>query len=155
MLGPVAKIDPSSLPVRPNIHYLGMKSYDQLPAYISGWNAAMMPFARNAATRFISPTKTPEYLAAGRPVVSTSIPDVVASYGAKRLAHIADSPGEFVTALGAALRTRLIPFQRRVDRFLDSQSWDKSVETIERLIDKLERHTADLEHGHLPAAAAR
>jgi len=155
MLGPVVKIDPASLPLGANIHYLGMKSYQQLPAYISGWNAAMMPFARNAATRFISPTKTPEYLAAGRPVVSTSIPDVVATYGAKRLAFIADSPADFVAALATALVTPLIPFQRRVDRFLETQSWDKSIATIQQLIAQLEGHTADLEHGHQPAAAAR
>jgi UDP-galactopyranose mutase len=132
-----------------------MKSYEQLPAYISGWNAAMLPFARNAATRFISPTKTPEYLAAGRPVVSTSIPDVVATYGTKRLALIADTPADFVSALATALRTPLVPFRRRVDRVLESQSWDKSIETIEHLIAQLEGHTADLEHGHQSAVAAR
>lgn len=155
MLGPVVKIDPGSLPLGANIHYLGMKPYQQLPAYISGWNAAMMPFARNAATRFISPTKTPEYLAAGRPVVSTAIPDVVATYGAKRLAFIADTPADFVAALATALRTPLIPFRRRVDRFLDTQSWDRSIATIQRLMAQLDGRRADLEHGHQPAVAAR
>ena len=69
MIGPVVKIDEADLPRLANIHYLGGKSYDELPAYIGGWDVAMMPFALNESTRYISPTKTPEYLAAGRPVV--------------------------------------------------------------------------------------
>ena len=77
LLGPVTKIDPAVLPQRPNLHYLGRKDYADLPAYLRGWDVALMPFARNGATRFISPTKTPEYLAAGLPVVSTPIADVV------------------------------------------------------------------------------
>src|SRR5690606_3587893 len=77
LIGPVVKIDPSALPRRDNIHYLGGKDYSELPAYLSGWDVAMMPFAKNESTRFISPTKTPEYLAGGRAVVSTSITDVV------------------------------------------------------------------------------
>ena len=81
MLGPVVKIDLKSLRRRPNIHYLGMKQYDELPTYFSGWDAAMLPFALNESTRFISPTKTPEYLAAGLPVISTPIRDVVRPYG--------------------------------------------------------------------------
>jgi UDP-galactopyranose mutase len=92
MLGPIAKIDPASLPQAPNIHYLGPKPYDELPAYLSGWDVALMPFARNESTRFISPTKTPEYLAAGKPVVSTAIPDVARLYGERGLVRIADSP---------------------------------------------------------------
>ena len=76
MVGPVAKIAPEDLPKAPNLHWLGQKSYDELPAYLSGWDVALMPFALNEATRFISPTKTPEYLAAGRPVVSTPVRDV-------------------------------------------------------------------------------
>ena len=81
MLGPVVKIDAASLPHAPNIHYLGSKNYKELPAYLSGWDAALLPFAHNEATRYVSPTKTPEYLAAGKPVVSTSIRDVVRPYG--------------------------------------------------------------------------
>src|SRR5665647_1779192 len=77
LVGPSAKIDPTTIPVRPNLHLVGPRSYAELPRYIAGWNVAIMPFARNASTRFISPTKTLEYLAAGRPVVSTSIQDVV------------------------------------------------------------------------------
>ena len=70
MVGPVVKIDPATLPKRPNIAYLGGKTYAELPTYAAGWDVALMPFAINAATKFISPTKTPEYLAAGLPVVS-------------------------------------------------------------------------------------
>ena len=81
MVGPVVKISEDDLPKRPNIHYLGGKTYDELPAYLSGWDVALMPFAMNESTQFISPTKTPEYLAGGKPVVSTPIKDVVRHYG--------------------------------------------------------------------------
>ena len=83
-VGPVVKIDPASLPRAANVHYLGGKTYDQLPGYMANWDIALMPFARNEATRFISPTKTPEYLAAGKPVVSTPITDVVRRWGGLR-----------------------------------------------------------------------
>ena len=89
MIGPVVKIDDADLPRSANIHYLGGKTYDELPEYIAGWDVAMMPFAINESTKFISPTKTPEYLAAGRPVVSTAIRDVVRPYGEEKLVRIA------------------------------------------------------------------
>ena len=103
LIGPVVKIAPEDLPRRPNIHYLGRKSYAELPAYLAGWDAAFMPFAMNKSTRFISPTKTPEYLAAGKPVVSTPIADVVRDYGSRGLVRIASTPTEFVSALEACL----------------------------------------------------
>ena len=81
MIGPVVKIHPDSLPKHSNIHYLGPKKYEELPAYLANWDIALLLFARNESTRFISPTKTPEYLAAGKPVISTSIRDVVRPYG--------------------------------------------------------------------------
>ena len=124
MIGPVVKIDPATLPVRPNIHYLGAKRYDELPGYIAGWDVALLLFARNAATRFISPTKTPEYLAAGKPVVSTSIPDVVATYGARRLVRIADNPLAFVHACERALLEESPARLAHADDFLTSVSWD-------------------------------
>ena len=124
MVGPVAKIDRADLPKRENIHYLGPKAYDDLPTYIAGWDVAMLPFARNDATRFISPTKTPEYLAAGRPVVSTSIPDVVRPYGQERLARIADTPDAFVDAIRAALCEPAAHWLPRADAFLSGNSWD-------------------------------
>jgi UDP-galactopyranose mutase len=126
MIGPVVKIDPNSLPNRPNIHYLGGKNYKELPNYLAGWDAAMLPFAHNESTRFISPTKTPEYLAAGKPVVSTSITDVVRPYGAQRLVRIADTPEEFVQQLDAALNidARDADWAARRDAFLSGNSWD-------------------------------
>src|SRR3954453_4859706 len=98
MVGPVVKIDPEELPKAPNIHYLGSKQYRELPAYISGWDVALLLFARNESTRYISPTKTPEYLAAGKPVVSTSIRDVVRPYGESKLVEIADTADDLIHA---------------------------------------------------------
>ncbi|MCY1058190.1 glycosyltransferase family 1 protein [Nannocystis sp. SCPEA4] len=135
MIGPVAKIDPASLPRRPNIHWLGQKRYAELPAYIAGWDAAIMPFARNASTRFISPTKTPEYLAAGRPVVATSIRDVVDPYGLQGLVAIADDPAEFVAAVERALRRpRGGDWLAQVDAFLARSSWDDTWRQMDALL---------------------
>ncbi|HKG14108.1 MAG TPA: glycosyltransferase, partial [Pyrinomonadaceae bacterium] len=135
MIGPVVKVDPASLPRRENIHYLGMKSYEELPAYLSGWDVALLPFARNESTRFISPTKTPEYLAAGKPVVSTSIRDVVRPYGREGLVHIADTPAEFVAACEAALNEDASARQEKVDAFLAETSWDGTWASMGGLID--------------------
>lgn len=136
MIGPVVKIRPEDLPQRPNIAYLGAKEYADLPAYLSGWDVALMPFAVNEATRFISPTKTPEYLAAGRPVVSTPVHDVIrhyASVGAVRIA--ADAPS-FIAACEAALESRGKPeaWLREVDGLLASMSWDTTYRAMTRLI---------------------
>lgn len=124
IVGPVVKIDPSSLPVAANIHYLGPQRYEDLPSYLAGWDVALLPFARNDATRYISPTKTPEYLAAGRPVVSTSIRDVIRPYGVAGLARIADDPADFVAAVEAALVEDAAERLRQVDAFLTQTSWD-------------------------------
>ncbi len=134
MLGPVVKIDPKTLPVASNIHYLGMKPYAELPAYMAGWDVAMLPFARNESTRFISPTKTPEYLAAGRPVVSTSIRDVVRPYGDQKLVHIADDVAAFTAAVETALASDLSQLLRRADRFLEQGSWDHTAAEMMRLM---------------------
>ncbi len=126
LIGPIAKIDPKSLPKNPNIYYLGKKEYSELPKYLSGWDAAFMPFAKNESTRYISPTKTPEFLAAGRPVVSTSIQDVVRPYGDEKLVSIADTAKEFVEKAEWAMReARTQPeWLLKVDEFLDGMSWD-------------------------------
>lgn len=127
MVGPVVKIDPEVLPRHPNIHYLGGKTYDELPFYLSGWDAALLPFAHNASTRFISPTKTPEYLAAGRPVVSTSIRDVVRPYAQRGLVRVADTVDAFVEAVQAALTdTDRDAWLSKVDGFLAQTSWDRT-----------------------------
>jgi UDP-galactopyranose mutase len=149
LVGPVAKIDPASLPRRPNLHYLGPKTYVELPTYLAGWDVALIPFARNQATRFISPTKTPEYLAAGRPVVSTSIRDVVEPYEGQRLVWIADSPDEFVAAAEAAMRDDAVARQSRADAFLATMSWDTTWAAMDRLVAE---HAA--RHPQLAAAGA-
>ncbi|WP_372361464.1 glycosyltransferase family 1 protein [Xanthomonas sp. NCPPB 1325] len=126
MIGPVVKIDPSELPRADNIHYLGGKTYDELPAYLSGWDVALMPFAMNASTRFISPTKTPEYLAGGCPVVSTPIRDVVRTYGDTGVVRIADTADAFVAACEVALQDSADTerLYATADQVLGDMSWD-------------------------------
>jgi UDP-galactopyranose mutase len=128
IVGPVVKIDPESLPKASNIHYLGKKDYHALPLYLAGWDCAFMPFALNDSTRFISPTKTPEFLAAGKPVVSTSITDVVNPYGTRKLIHIADTAEEFVKSCELAMkeRTEMPDWMERVDSFLSGNSWEET-----------------------------
>jgi UDP-galactopyranose mutase len=127
MIGPVVKIDPSSLPRTHNIHYLGGKTYQELPAYLAGWDIAMIPFALNESTRFISPTKTPEYLSAGKRVISTSITDVVNPYGTNKLVTIADTPEEFITGIESVLTQKdKTKWLEDVDNFLADNSWDNT-----------------------------
>jgi len=150
MVGPVVKIDPSMLPHGDNIHYLGSKSYDELPGYIAGWDVALLPFARNASTRYISPTKTPEYMAAGKPVVSTSIRDVVHPYGQRGLVRIADTVDDFVYACGAAMAEDAASRMRDADAFLRQTSWDGTWAQMRRLLDLAILQRA----ARTPAAAA-
>lgn len=128
MVGPVVKIDPETLPKAANIHYLGKKEYHALPLYLAGWDCAIMPFALNDSTRFISPTKTPEFLAAGKPCVSTSITDVVNPYGTSKLVHIADTAEEFVKCCELAMKEKaeMADWLDRVDRFLSGNSWEET-----------------------------
>lgn len=137
MIGPVVKIDPGSLPRRSNIHYLGMKKYEELPAYFAHWDVGIMPFALNESTEFISPTKTPEYLAAGLPVVSTPIKDVVRPYGRHGLVNIAATSNEFVDSIETAIKAddplRLV----EVDEFLSHTSWDRTFEAMATVIDRV------------------
>ena len=150
MLGPVVKIDSASLPRLPNIHYLGSKSYHELPQYIAGWDVALLPFARNEATRYISPTKTPEYMAAGKPVVSTSIRDVVRPYGQQGLVRIADSVDAFVAACEAALHEDAAVRLRNSDVFLRQTSWDGTWTRMRHLVDS----AINLNTASAPAADA-
>ncbi len=137
MVGPVVKISEDELPKRPNIHYLGGKTYGELPAYLSGWDVALMPFARNESTQFISPTKTPEYLAGGKPVVSTPIKDVVRHYGHLEGVQIAATPEEFVAACERALE---LSHQQdgawlaQADLMLSATSWDTTQARMAGLI---------------------
>ena len=145
LVGPVVKIDPAELPRLPNIHYLGARDYDRLPAYLAGWDVALMPFAINEATRFISPTKTPEYLAGGRPVVSTPITDVVRHYGDLDAVAIAGDAAGFVAACARALELAAQPggsWLVEADLRLASISWDNTFQAMARLIAdaQLRRH---------------
>ena len=127
LIGPTAKIDVNILPKEENIHFLGQKDYNDLPAYLAGWDVAMMPFALNESTKYISPTKTPEYLAGGKPVVSTSIRDVVIPYGENDLVFIADTVNDFAKAIEEALENKSNKeWLQNVDRFLANISWDKT-----------------------------
>ena len=104
MVGPVVKVDPSELPQAPNIHWLGQRQYAELPAHVKGFDVCLMPFALNEATEYINPTKTLEYMAAGKPIVSTAVADVVRNF--TPIVRIARSPEEFVAAVsGAAVDT--------------------------------------------------
>jgi UDP-galactopyranose mutase len=139
MVGPVVKIDEAKLPRRPNIAYLGGKTYDELPAYASGWDVALMPFAINAATRFISPTKTPEYLAAGLPVVSTPITDVIRHYGELDAVAIAASADEFVAACEQMLNldhSAGAAWLAQADELLSALSWNSVVNDMRLLIEE-------------------
>jgi UDP-galactopyranose mutase len=138
MIGPVVKIADEDLPRRENIHYLGGKDYQELPKYLAGWDIAIMPFAINESTRFISPTKTPEYLAAGKPVISTSIRDVVRPYGEQNLVEIASTANDFIAAGEKILRVEnSVEWLNQVDQFLARISWDKTWTEMTRLINEL------------------
>ncbi|RYF77470.1 MAG: glycosyltransferase family 1 protein [Cytophagaceae bacterium] len=134
IIGPIVKINPATLPHTPNVHYLGMKLYKDLPSYFSGWDVAMLPFALNESTKFISPTKTPEYLAAGLPTVSTPIRDVVRTYGEKGFTQIASTAAEFEAAIEKALKQEHPKNWEAVDQFLSENSWDKTWQDMSNCI---------------------
>ncbi|MDB5659946.1 MAG: UDP-galactopyranose mutase [Cypionkella sp.] len=136
MVGPVSKVDPATLPQAPNLHWLGQKSYDQLPAYLAGWDVALMPFAINEATRHISPTKTLEYLASGRQVVSTPVRDVVRHYSDVQALRIAEDAAGFIAACDYLLAQRdaHAKWLPQVDRLLTSYSWDATFRKMDDLI---------------------
>ncbi len=140
-IGPTVKIDPKSLPVMDNIHYLGPKNYDELPVYLSNWDIAFMPFELNESTKYISPTKTPEFLAGGKPVISTSIRDVIYPYREIGLVRIADTADEFVTAIQNELENKnREKWLGKVDHFLSGISWDRTWATMSCLIDETIRY---------------
>jgi len=139
IIGPVVKISHDDLPRAENIHYLGPKNYSDLPSYIAHWDIALILFALNESTEFISPTKTPEYLAAGKPVISTAIKDVVQPYGNAGLVQIFDDADTFISA---AENIMTDPdrehWQRLVDDFLEDESWDHTFDRMNSLINKIE-----------------
>ena len=137
MVGPVVKIDPATLPQAENLHWLGQKDYDELPAYLAGWDVCLLPFAQNRATEFISPTKTLEYMAAERPIVSTPITDVAEPYG--DVVYLGETPEAFVTACEAALSAGPAEREGRAARMrgvLARTSWDRTADAMGGLIEE-------------------
>src|SRR5688572_2384415 len=135
MVGPHAKVNPATLPRRSNIHYFGQQPYQDLPRFVAGWDVCLQPFALNEATRFISPTKTLEYMAAERPIVSTPITDVVEPYG--DVVYIAKGPADFIAACDRALHADTAERQRRIAGMraaLAHTSWDRTAEEMRRLL---------------------
>jgi UDP-galactopyranose mutase len=136
LVGPVVKIDPESLPRRPNIHYYGQRSYQELPQFLAGWDVCLLPFAINEATRYISPTKVLEYMAAEKPIVSTPVVDVVEPYG--HIVQIGRHAQSFVAACERALddhgaaRAKRMAMMRNV---VESTSWDSTAEKMCALIE--------------------
>ena len=142
IVGPVVKIDPAELPQAPNLTYPGQVAYEDLPGWLSRWDAALMPFAINGSTRFISPTKTPEYLAARRPVVSTPIRDVVRHYGDLDAVFVAETQNGFITACDEAValaRGADIGWRQDVEAELASLSWDQTHLRMDALVNQAAR----------------
>ncbi|MDB5060754.1 MAG: glycosyl transferase [Mucilaginibacter sp.] len=135
LIGPIVKIAPSTLPKNHNIKYLGPKNYSDLPNYLATWDVALIPFLLNESTRYISPTKTPEYLAAGVPVISTPIRDVINPYGKNKHVAIGSTAEEFVTAAEYILQTANYDWTE-IDDFLDQNSWDKTCQNMLAMIKK-------------------
>ncbi len=136
LVGPVMKIEDSTLPRLPNIHYTGQQDYRQLPAYLKAFDVAILPFALDESTRFISPTKTLEYMAAHKPIVSTPLPDVISLYGS--VVRIAESPDQFIGEIQAALDERPQEREERMHRerdLLHQHSWDQIAAEMQALID--------------------
>ncbi|MEA2722652.1 MAG: hypothetical protein QOH59_423 [Gemmatimonadales bacterium] len=143
LVGPVVKIDPDRLPRRPNIHYFGQRTYEELPRYLAGWDVCLLPFARNDATRFISPTKTLEYMAAELPIVSTPITDVAEPYG--HIVYLGSTPDEFLAACEAALASS--PTERasraaQMRNVLAGTSWDATVDAMDKLLNQAMSRTS-------------
>jgi UDP-galactopyranose mutase len=135
MVGPVVKIDPATLPRYPNLHYLGQRRYQELPSYLAGWDLCLLPFARNRSTQFISPTKTLEYMAAERMIVSTPITDVAEPYG--DIVYLGHNPQTFIVACEEALAASPAERSKRVAKMrevLAHTSWRNTVRAMEDLI---------------------
>lgn len=145
MIGPTAKLDPAALPQADNLYWFGGRPYTALPEYLGNWDLGVMPFAMNEHTRFISPTKTPEFLAAGLPVVSTPVLDVVRDWGAAGLVEIAADADGFIAATETLLERPRDAWLQRVDARLATQSWDATWAAMAELIDGVRPHRARLE----------
>ena len=145
IIGPMTKIDVSRLPHRRNLHWLGGRDYAQLPAYVKGFDVCLMPFALNEATEYINPTKALEYMATGRPIVSTAVEDVVLQFSG--IVEIADSPAEFLRKCRLALTQPNAAAIRRGRKLARNNSWDSIVEAMHG-------HIEDVLDGKLPTASS-
>lgn len=132
MIGPLAKIEEHDLPRANNIHYLGMKKYEELPNYLKAIDIAIMPFALNDATKYISPTKTLEYMAAGKPIISTAIKDVVRDY--EDSVNIIENASQFCTALHSIIKMDAPSYSSRYSSILQKTSWDSTAKNMVNLI---------------------
>lgn len=144
LIGPVVKISEHLLPQAANLHYLGAKTYQELPRYLRGWDAAIMPFALNDSTRFISPTKTLEYMAGSKPIVSTAVRDVVVPYGERGWVQIADHE-TFAVALDRALVDDPQARRAAFEEVLRRTSWDQTWRQMSQRIDEVQnsvKHSA-------------
>ena len=131
LVGPTAKVDPSELPRRENLHWLGQRPYEKLPEYVKGFDVCLMPFALNDATQYINPTKTLEYMAAGRPIVSTAVPDVVRHF--TPIVHVAYTTGAFLDAIESSLKPDPVRIADGRSR-AQSATWESIVASMDRLI---------------------
>jgi glycosyltransferase involved in cell wall biosynthesis len=155
LVGAVVNVSASQLPNYRNFHYLGAKRYEELPQYIGGWDIAMIPYAHNEYTRFINPTKTAEYLAAGKPVISSPISDVIRPFGISGLVSIAGTANEFIKVaeeLLAADEEAKSAWMYKVDHYLAGQSWDKTWGEMMGLIATLLSKKAQQSPKHLQEA---
>ena len=135
LVGPVVKIDPATLPKQPNVHYMGQRTYDQLPQFLAGWDVCLLPFAMNDSTKFISPTKVLEYMAVELPCVSTPITDVKVPYG--DVVEIAESHADFIAACERQLALGDDERQAMASRMRDvvaGTSWDLTASRMHELI---------------------
>lgn len=134
LVGPLAKIRREDLPQEPNIFITGMKNYQELPSYLAFFDVALVPFARNEATRFLSPTKTLEYMAAHKPIVATPIADLVELYGS--VVHVAHTPQEFLQKIEVALKEDSSERRVQEGKLLSQARWDNIAEQMRRLIEE-------------------
>jgi UDP-galactopyranose mutase len=155
MIGPVVKIEPASLPQAPNLHWLGGREYRELPSYLAHWDIGFMPFALNESTRFISPTKTPEFLAAGLPVVSTAVTDVVRDYAEPGLVEIAQDAKEMALKIDMLLQRPREAWLAKVDARLASDSWDRTWARMAALIREVRATRASRPGAGRPSLAAQ
>jgi glycosyltransferase involved in cell wall biosynthesis len=135
IVGPHTKVDPADFPKRDNLHFLGGRDYSQLPAYAKAFDVCMMPFAKNEATEYINPTKALEYMATGRPIVSTDVEDVVLQFS--DVVEIAVTHDEFIAGCERSIAQ---PSLRRINaglKMAKNNSWDS-------IVAQLERHVEDI-----------